>query len=73
MTSSIMIDKHVPIPALRSTHKYPYDAMEVGDSFFVGSASLGTMRASCRTYSDKLKRKFTPRQEGDGVRVWRVE
>ena len=89
--SAFLIEKGVPVPACRRiggcTHKYPFEHMEVGDSFFVASS-----RPRCRRVSDTRlgttvwrfskkhpEFKFTCQSVGpeegekeEGVRVWRV-
>lgn len=71
------IDKNVPIPkATTRQYKYPYEHMEVGDSFFIASKKQFT--ASIRSYEKKMLQKgvvvkFITRLEGKGQRCWRVE
>ena len=63
------ITKGVPIPA-PVRNKYPFDALFVGDSFFVPNTKIENLpikKAARRTGF-----KFTGRKEGTGVRVWRI-
>lgn len=73
----IAVEKGIPLPG-RKHHKYPFDEMDVGDSFFIPAKSaddaaraqvsaLGAMRA--RRLLDK---DFTTRRVDGGVRVWRI-
>ena len=66
------IESGVPMPIMRLPHKYPFDEMKIGDSFFVkdGTAS----QQSNISYSAK-RRGFTvrTRREGRDFRVWRVK
>lgn len=73
------IEKGVEIPKAKAFRqaKYPYQSMEVGDSFFVPSDEKGSpvtrMRSSVASY---LKRnnelKFIVREVEGGARVWRT-
>lgn len=76
MMSEFTIEKGIPVPkqigAGRKT-KYPFDLMEVGDSFLVTDLKVKTISRSCGTYGKRLERKFTSRTVDGGVRVWRTE
>ena len=63
----------VPIPQPIKRHNYPYEQMQVGESFWVNGISMQSICNANRRQSKRLKRKFVCRGEGDGVRVWRVE
>ena len=79
------IDKGVPVPPLPAKkRKYPFDKMEVGESFFhkkdednevsIRDVQQRLNNAACnysRTF-DKRK-KFRTNQQKDGVRIWRVQ
>lgn len=75
------IEKGVPIPARKfgsgRTPKYPWRAMEVGDSFFVQSDNpKQTQQAITSTACNRRSHygsRFTVRQVEGGVRVWRIE
>ena len=67
----IKIEKGVPIPPRDRGHrssKYPWATMEIGDSFFVPKAKMGS---SASIAGKRYQRKFTTRPEGDGTRIWR--
>ena len=79
------IEKDIPIPPLKGNRKetlYPFNQMEVGDSFFVPfgeDEKLTKMRVSasigqrCRHYKKNGQpNRFSMRSVGTGVRVWRV-
>lgn len=72
--SRIEIEKGLPIPAKRPgpMSKYPFSAMEIGDSFFVAT-SRQSLSKSVHTARKRLGRRFTCRAEPGGYRVWRIE
>lgn len=70
------IERGVPIPITRH-HKYPWESMEVGDSFFVSaeddlhpSAVYQSALRACKRYAP---RKYKSRTVDGGWRVWRTE
>lgn len=67
------IEKNVPMPEyLRMRRsRYPFNEMEIGDSFFAGE-SRGKVASAAHTYGKKHGLRFSMRSEGDGFRVWRV-
>lgn len=67
----IQIDKNVPVPKHNGKHsEYPFDSMEVGDSFSVAWILAASVR-NC--YSRYKPKKFSTRKMGDNIRVWRIE
>ena len=74
--SEFTIEKGIPVPKMtgagRKT-KYPFESMQVGDSFFVKDGTVKTLSRSCGIYGKRLNRKFTSRTVEGGARVWRVE
>lgn len=70
-----IIDEGVPIPKLHPNHRYPFEKMNVGDSFFTTYLLVRTM---AHYAGKKLDMKFTTRKyppmngRPRGVRVWRV-
>ena len=77
------IEQGVPVPADRSIRnsKYPFEKMEVGDSFAVpvpDTERAGDYAAGIRTvayaWGKKRSGKFKVRIEGNhtSIRVWRV-
>ena len=62
----------VRMPSPRVMYAYPYDEMEVGDSFVVPvSARVRVLNANWRA-GKRLGWRFEARTEGEVVRVWRV-
>jgi hypothetical protein len=62
------IDKGVPIP-----NRFPFDQMEVGDSFVI-TTKRHTASVAARRYGDKHNMKFITRQMPDGtIRCWRTQ
>lgn len=74
-TSSIKIDKKVPVPKGRS-RKYPFLDMDVGDSFTRPEDEHNRVRAACHYYKRHHGMGFrTQIYEHQGkrrVRVWRT-
>lgn len=65
--SIIQIDKNVPlIPPGRL--RYPWDQMEVGDSFYT-ETNISSAVAHTNT---RKKGKYVIRKETPGYRVWRI-
>jgi hypothetical protein len=68
-----ILEKGIAIPEKQKVVKYPYQYMEVGDSFLVPEGNLSKVcNASYREWK-KTGRKYTARVVEGGVRVWRVE
>ena len=66
------IEKGSVFPNPRVVYAYPYESMEVGDSFTVPvSARAKVLNANYRA-SKKLGYRFSSKAEGDVLRVWRV-
>lgn len=68
----IKIDKKVKLPPPSDREgKYPWDQMNVGDSF---SVSNNPSIRACASYAgNKRGWRFTCRKEGRKIRVWRVK
>ena len=72
MQTELVVEK-VNLPKPRVVYAYPYEDMEVGDSFVVPvSHRQQVYNANCRA-TKRLGYKFTSRTEGEFVRVWRTE
>lgn len=73
MVTELAIEKKkIGIPMPRVVYAYPYEEMDVGDSFTVPvQARQKVMNANYRA-SKRLGCKYTCRTEGDVVRVWRT-
>lgn len=73
----ITIDKNVPMPRpQRRASKYPWRAMNIGDSFFAAGVGIGRMAGQATWAARVTGYKFACRTatENDvlGARVWRV-
>lgn len=73
----IKIDKGVPMPRSAS---YPFDAMEVGDSFCIAGgpedeAYIVSALSALSEGDPARARRFTALREGEGeaTRIWRIE
>lgn len=72
MTTAIVVQKGYGLPEKRMMYAYPYEEMEIGDSFVVPlEARQRVMNANSRAFK-RLGMRFSARREGDQVRVWRV-
>lgn len=76
----IQIQKNIPIQTKREAKsKYPFEDMEVGDSFFVKcdeetlSSKRSTVLSSSIYYGKMAGKKFTSRTFPEGFRIWRVK
>lgn len=74
------IEKSVPVPMARSkVSDYPFDEMNVGDSFLIPTDEKdkriiqSRVSGSAVAKAYKTKMKFSTRCVDGGVRVWRVE
>lgn len=71
----IVIEQNVPLPGKDGLHpntKYPFRAMNVGESFLVADRSANTMRVISRHHAMKTGYEFKVRKAGDGARIWRT-
>jgi len=72
----VEIKRGVPVPSRQRT-VWPFREMEVDDYFHVGEiddAEIAALRMCACRYGKAHNMLFTVRrQEGGGVRVWRVE
>lgn len=77
----IEIEKNIPIPG-SSGLKYPFDKMEVGDSFYVelkGDEKAHSVQSNLMTNAKgyairrKLDWQFISRKTELGIRVWRIK
>lgn len=69
----IQIEKNVVIPDKTKSSKYPWDKMNVGDSFFVADISITTLCAGASINAKRTGRKYTVRKVEGGAEVWRIE
>ena len=73
----ILVERGIGMPQPRVVFSYPYEAMEVGDSFVVpvlvkGKTLQNVLNANYRA-SKRLGWRFMARTEGEHIRVWRVK
>lgn len=75
----ISIQKNVPIPpapARAVFSKYPWRALDIGESFLAKTGSLKAtyrnMHSLARNAGIRLGKTFVVRRTPEGVRVWRT-
>jgi len=72
MITEIVMESGIQMPKPRVVYAYPYEEMEVGDSFVVPlEARAKVLNANYRA-GKRLGRVFTAKTEGEQVRVWRT-
>ena len=72
MITELVLESGVQMPKPRVVYAYPYEDMDVGDSFCVPlDARAKVLNANYRA-GKRLARVFTAKTEGDVVRVWRT-
>lgn len=70
------IEKGIPIPPQnKGVRIYPFDTMEIGDSFLVPDGGGNKAVSALQQYRKKdTTRRFTVRAQPDGtMRIWRIE
>lgn len=76
------IEKGIPMPEKQkkktgAAAKYPWEQMEVGDSFFIPNPPTQANGRFTSMYAVASKRyapkRFEQRQENGGLRIWRVK
>lgn len=74
MGIEVGVDRDVPVPP-RQYHVYPWERLEVGDSFGISQyVNAGVIRCLASRMGKKLGVKFSVREMcGGTIRVWRVE
>jgi len=72
----VEIESGIPLTPKVSARKrnwtYPFPKMKMGDSFFVNNITTKVMSPHISRAKEALKRNFTQRTIGKGVRVWRI-
>jgi hypothetical protein len=67
------IEDDVPLPPRYGHSLYPWDRLEVGQSFEVKGVTLASMASGAAKAGRSRGRKFVARAtDSGGVRVWRV-
>ena len=75
----IKIEKGIPIPIRTGHKKYPWEDLEVGDSFFCPGKLITQMNGAMCPPTLRKQRKFTARtrtledDNEEGVRIWRIK
>ena len=73
MDTPIVIEKNIPLPPRQNrASTYPFDDLEVGDSFFIEGKSAKSFGSTVQAAAKRTGAKFTTRAFDDGVRVWRI-
>lgn len=74
METKITIEKGIPIPndGRGRIPKYPWNEMEVGDSFFAAGMTTKELGSSLVGARKRTGKNFTSRTVEGGVRVWRI-
>lgn len=72
------IEKNIPVSKAKegngkSKIRYPFDELEVGDSFFVDDKNVNKISAAARNWAKRNMKKVVVRNWNNGVRVWRTE
>lgn len=75
---SYVIEKNVPmknkVAKKKFVRKYPFDEMEVGDSFAVEAENREKVRVACSLEGSRKKKYFkVSLDENDTLRCWRLE
>jgi hypothetical protein len=65
------IERGLPLPPDAKVGVYPFGEMEVGDSFLTAVARR-RVAAAASDYGKRHGRRFSVRQQADGLRVFRV-
>lgn len=74
---TIQIDKGIPVPAHNKKYakKYPFQEMEIGDSFLMplpDGKSPGSLYAAMSGAKKRFNINLTAARVDGGVRVWRI-
>lgn len=81
MTTYVILN-NIPAPSSRrQPAQYPFELLEVGQSFFVPGGQKRSVQQNCRNWSKRLDKKFiaddytqqTPGGPEEGVMVWRTK
>lgn len=73
----INLDANVALPndggfRRGAPHKYPWAAMQVGDSFFLADKAISSIAPSASIRARTYGEKYTCRSVDGGVRVWKL-
>jgi len=68
------VEKNIPMPQGRAgSAKYPFDKLEVGDSFFIPGVKGREFAGTAYSNGKRNRMKFSVRSVAGGCRCWRVE
>lgn len=69
----VRVEKSVPYPGRRRSKQFPFESMEVGDSFLTDTSSKSLIYFHMRRHAPKRFISRTVREpSGFGLRVWRI-
>ena len=68
---SITIERGLPLPKMK--RKYPWEELQVSDSFFVDGVKESVFRTYASLTAKKLGITLTVRKEANGLRCWRIK
>ena len=69
---SIEVESGIGMPTPRVVYAYPYEEMDVGDSFTVPVAARQKVLNANYRASKRLGCGYTAKTEGEVIRVWRT-
>lgn len=69
----IKIEKGIPITLKNGVMMYPFDKLEVGDSFVIPNKKTNQLGSLIQLAKNRLQRKFVTRTIEGGTRIWRTE
>jgi len=71
----VPIDRDIPIPVPRggSVCKWPFDKLEIGDSFIVPNSVIECLSFTTEANKRYGPRRFISRQVSGGRRFWRIQ
>lgn len=67
-----VIEKSIPMPQAKHRSKYPFRAMEIGDSVLFTVKERECADSAAYFCACRYKRKFRGRIVSDGFRIWRT-
>lgn len=72
--SKFPVERGIPLPKRTGgrPQKYPWNEMQVGDSFFVPDGKIKMLSAATNFRTQISGHRYTLRSVEGGVRVWRV-
>ena len=70
------IEKDIPLTGRQKAQRFPFDFMEVGNSFFVPNGNIGTVNGARKLFQKRNPQYaqwvFANRTVKNGVRCWRI-